>query len=178
MRSLRISALALAAGAALLMPRAAEAQLPLKFGVHVAAATSSDQVVSAADEATYGLGARVGIAPPLLPIEVFGTVDYFFPDCSDELSCGYQNFALDANLKFPLPLLTPYVTAGYTIRRSSLEGEIEGFTFDESDTAGGFTAGAGVRLGLIVNAFAEARREFHSDENGGQQWLVRLGLQF
>ena len=170
MRFIRSTALPLLAAVALLSaPDAAEAQLA--FGVHAPMATS----IGGGDDlqdAAFGIGGRIGLQPPVLPVSFWGTVDYFFPGGEDT---SYQNFALDGNFILPIPLLSPYVTGGYTARR-----------FDDgsgSDTHHGWTAGVGVNFSFIVNAYLEARREFIGGDDDAvvgddDQWLVRLGLTF
>lgn len=169
MRMIRLTALPLVAAVALLSaPRAAEAQIG--FAVHAAGATDlggGDNF----DDASFGLGARVGFTPPMMPLSFWGTVDYFFPDCDD---CGYQNFALDANVELPVPMVAPYLTAGYVGRRID-----PGLVGVDAETFHGFSAGAGVKLDfLAASAFLEARNEFFSEEDGDNQILVRLGVMF
>ena len=171
MPRIRTFALALAlilAGA--LAPKAAEAQLA--FGAHVAHATEFEDGV-------FGLGAKVGIDPPLLPLAFYAGVDYFFPDCEGLDGCGYQTFNLDANWTLlPMPVVDVYLSGGLTVRRVSVEGTVLGFAVDESTTATGFSAGAGVAFNFILGAFVEARQEFFGDEDGGNQTVIRLGLLF
>jgi opacity protein-like surface antigen len=161
----RIRTLTLAAVAALALvalPGKAEAQL--RFGVHTAMADGGDFL----PDNTFGLGARIGFSPPAVPLSILGTVDYFFPDCDE---CGYQNFALDANFTFlPLQVAELYATGGVLGRRIS--------GANDSTTKTGFSLGAGVSFNFIVSAYLEARNEFFSDENGGNQILLRLGLLF
>lgn len=164
MHRLRTLAVAAAAVFALVAaPQDAQAQVPVKFGVHVANATD-------VADGTWGLGARVGIDPPVMPLSFFGTVDYFFPDCGDG-DCGYQNFAVDANFTpLPFPMVDVYLTGGLLLRRLSIE--------DASETFTGFSLGAGVAFNFVASAYLEARNEFFSDEDGGNQILIRLGLLF
>lgn len=168
----RIRTLTLALGAALalvLAPSSAEAQL--KFGAHVARAQDlpAGEVVGGKD-GSFGLGARAGIAPPTIPFSFYGTVDYFFPDCGD-FDCGYQNFAVDANFSpLPFPAVDVYATGGLLVRRTSVE--------DESNTATGFSLGAGVAFNFVASAYLEVRNEFFSEEDGDNQILIRLGILF
>jgi hypothetical protein len=172
MRFTRLAALPLLAAVALLTaPRAADAQIA--FGVHAPMATSvggGDDLMDAA----FGVGGRIGLRPPFFPLSAWGTVDWFFPGGEDT---SYQNFALDANLVLPVPLLQPYVTGGYVARRFD-DGSERG-----SDTHHGWSAGAGVNFDFIVSAYLEARREFIGGDDDAivgddDQWLVRLGVIF
>ena len=157
-------------------PQAAEAQLPISFGVHVANAT--DVEIGTSDSGNFGLGARVGIDPPLLPLAFYLNADYFFVDC-ESIDCGYQNVGLDANFNFlPLPIFNVYATGGVLFRRVSAEGTAGPFTFDTSEVFTGFSLGAGVSFNFIASAYLEVRNEFFADEDGGNQILVRLGLGF
>jgi hypothetical protein len=170
MRLPRLATLTLAVAAGVLLaPDAGEAQM-LRFGVHVPFATGlggGDDLT----EASFGIGARVGLEAPLFPLSFWGTADYMFPGGE---GASYQNFALDANFALPIPLLEPYVTGGYQGRR-----------FDDgssSDFYNGWTVGGGIRFSFIVNAFLEARREFYGDDRelvgDDDQWLIRLGIIF
>jgi len=156
-----------------------DAQAQFKFGVHVANAMDLLEAEElGGSDGSFGLGARVGIAPPALPFSFFGTVDYFFPDCGD-YDCGYQNFALDANFSpFPFPMFDIYATGGLLIRRSSVEGSFQGIDIDESSTATGFSIGAGVAFNFVASAYLEGRYEILGDDDGGKQVLIRLGLLF
>ena len=163
----------------ILTPKQAEAQgLPISFGVHVASALNAEDVAGNDSKSAFGLGARVGIDPPLLPVAFFLNGDYFFVDCGD-IDCGYQNVGLDVNFNFlPLPIFNLYATGGLLVRRASASGEILGVAFDESGTATGFSLGAGVSFNFIASAYLEVRNEFFGDDDGGNQILVRLGLGF
>lgn len=176
----RIRSLFLAAAAAfalVALPSAADAQL--KFGAHVAYGAGTDNFASVDQEdGTFGLGARVGFGLPAFPLDILGTVDYFFVDCGD-VDCGYQNFAVDANWAFlPLQIVELYATGGVLMRRTSVSGDLLGVSFDESTTHTGFSLGAGVAFNLIASAYLEARNEFFSEDKGGNQILIRLGLLF
>jgi len=168
---------ALATLALVAVPSDAEAQL--RFGAHVAYGAGTDNFSDAnAEDGTFGLGARLGLDVPAFPLTVLGTVDYFFVDCGD-VDCGYQNFAVDANWALvPLEILELYVTGGVLLRRASIKGDVLGQPFDESATKTGFSLGAGVSFNLIASAYLEARNEFFSEDNGGNQILVRVGLLF
>ena len=179
MPRIRTFALALAvvlAGAA--APQDAEAQF--KFGVHVASALDFPEYEAdlGGSDGAFGLGARAGIGLPALPFSFFGTVDYFFPDCGD-YDCAYQNFAVDVNLSpFPFPMVDVYGTGGIVIRRYSLEGSGSAGTVDTSETATGFSIGAGVALNFLASAYLEGRYEIFDEEDGDNQLLIRLGVLF
>lgn len=169
---MRIRLYALAAAAFLALTLApAQAQAQIKFGAHVAQAQDLPQAeIVGGKDGSYGLGARIGFDPPMIPLSFYGTVDYFFPDCGD-FDCGYQNLAVDANFSpLPFPVLDIYASGGLLIRRTSVEGE------DQSAT--GYSLGGGVALNFIASAYLEVRRELFSEDDGGNQTLIRLGILF
>jgi hypothetical protein len=160
-----VAALALVvAGAAL--PQAAEAQL--KFGAHAAFAENIGE------DGSFGLGARVGIDPPLLPFSFWAHGDYYFPDDVGSISTGYQTVGADVHFSpLPFPMVTPYLSGGVLYRRATLEG------FDAS-SATGFVVGAGVDIGVLVSGTIQIRREFFADDADvpGDQWTIRAGITF
>lgn len=159
----------LVAGAAILAvgalaPQKAEAQV--KFGAHVAYANE-------VTDGAFGLGARVGIDPPVLPFSFWAHGDYYFPDEGESaVDLGYQTYGLDAHFSpLPFPLVTPYLSAGILFRRASVG--------DVSDTQTGFAAGIGADIGFLVAGTVQIRREFFSDTDSfGGQWVVRAGITF
>ena len=121
------------------------ADAQLKFGVHGATIASVDEVLVAGQNVnvpsgTYGVGARAMIDPPLLPVALVGSYTKYFPD-DGELWTG----TLAAQLRLPLPVLKPYVTAGYQLRPEDLGG----------NSQNGFMVGAGLQLGFTVSLFLE-----------------------
>lgn len=133
--------------------RPASAQLPLKYGVQAALQTGLDQ--ASALDGTFGLGARVALQPPVLPVGLVGQGVYYFPDCTD---CGYLTYSLAAQLRLPLPMLSPYALGGWQFRRSSGGGS--------SNTESGAMLGAGVQLNLGVSLFLEGTYEFNDEVPG------------
>lgn len=146
-------------------PAAAQTDV-LDLGVHLARASDIH------DGAT-GIGGQLAVTLPGLPLTVRGAVDRFFPDCPAEVEgdCGAWGFTADANMALPIPVLSPYASAGL-VRRSVEVGDPLG---DRSET--GFAVGAGLHLGLLgLEAFGEMRREIMDQlEN---QWMFRLGVLF
>lgn len=150
MRRLMTASLALV-GLAIAQP--VDAQLGLQFGPQVAYMTGLEDLSGtpgAVDfNGTFGAGARVIASPtlPMLSIAIVGQGIYYFPpDGAD----SYMTYGLGGRFGFSLPLLTPYVIGGYQWRRS------------DGDTETGFTAGAGVQLGMIP-VFVEATMEFNDE---------------
>jgi opacity protein-like surface antigen len=172
-----VAALALVvAGAAL--PQAAEAQL--KFGVHAAYADGGDAVLP---DASFGLGARVGIDPPLIPFSFWAHGDYYFVDDTQEgsetFSNGYQTVGLDAHFSpLPFPMVTPYLSGGVLLRRASVDNG----TVSASDTDTGFAVGLGADIGVIVSGTVQVRYEIFGDAEGTDislnQLVVRAGITF
>jgi hypothetical protein len=132
-------------------------------GVHLAQAND-------AFAGSFGLGARAGVDVPILPVQVVGVGEYFFPDCGAG-DCGLKGASLEANVALPLPILAPYVSLGWAWR------ELDPVTEDPSVNDSGPTVGLGTRLGLgSLAPFFEARYEFV--EAPEEQFLLRFGLQY
>jgi len=151
MRRLLLTLTVAVASVALAQP--ASAQIPVKFGVQGAMMTAVSDVPAL--DGTFGLGARVALQPPVLPIGVVGQFNYYFPDCTD---CGYQTYSLAAQLRLPLPMVSPYAIGGWQWRRTSA-GSI-------SDTADGPMVGIGVQLNLGLAIFREGSMEFNDVPDG------------
>lgn len=155
--SLALLVLLLGAGAA---PAAGQVSL----GVHGVSATD-------AFGGTRGVGARVGFSLPLFPVDVLATAETFFPDCGD-LDCSLRGISIDASMDLlPLPVVRPYVTGGFTVRRFDSDlGE-------GSRDVSGLNVGAGVSVGLSgLRLFGEGRYEFVSAPE--RQTIFRLGVLF
>jgi len=151
MRRLLLTLTVAVASVALAQP--ASSQIPIKFGVQGAMMTAVSDVPAL--DGTFGLGARVALQPPVLPIGVVGQFNYYFPDCTD---CGYQTYSLAAQLRLPLPMVSPYAIGGWQWRRTSA-GSI-------SDTADGPMVGIGVQLNLGLAIFLEGSMEFNDVPDG------------
>jgi hypothetical protein len=122
-----------------------EAQL--KYGLQGALLTGLEELNTL--DGTIGIGPRVALQPPLLPIGVVGQGVYYFP----EGDLGYMTYSLAAQLRLPLPMINPYVIGGWQWRRASLN--------DVSNTESGAMLGVGVQLNLAVALFLEGTMEFN-----------------
>lgn len=142
-----------AAAASLVLSQPASAQLPIKYGIQGALQTSVADATGL--DGSFGLGARVALQPPLLPIGVVGQGVYYFPDCDD---CSYLTYSLAAQLRLPLPMVSPYAIGGWQFRRSSAG--------DASNTESGPMVGIGVQLNLGVSLFLEGTMEFNDLPEG------------
>ena len=158
MRRLLLTLTVAVASVALVQP--ASAQLPISYGVQGAFLTSLDEVDAAASDGsfdlngTFGLGARVAFEPPAFPIGVVGQGVYYFPDCAG-LDCGYLTYSIAAQLRLPLPTISPYAIGGWQWRRGSVEGE--------SNTESGAMVGVGLQFNLGVSLFLEGSMEFNEE---------------
>jgi hypothetical protein len=130
-----------------------------KVGIHGAALTGLQTVITAgttatiADaNATYGLGARLMLDPPLFPVAVVGSATYYFPEGDG----SYYEGTLAGQLRLPLPIVKPYVTGGYQVKKAS---------GGDSDT--GFMAGIGLQLDFMMSFFLEGTFEFNEDVTVG-----------
>jgi hypothetical protein len=162
--------------ATVLATQPVDAQLAL--GIHASHATKGSEsgAITFGDGAkgALGFGAKAGISPILLPVDVFLVGDYFFPDCASA-DCSYRSASLEVNLKLPLPVVRPYATAGYTVR--DFKVELDGVVTSDAEERG-FTGGVGVDVSFAVRAFGEVRREFFGQGADGDQWVARVGLIF
>jgi hypothetical protein len=143
------------------VPRGGDAQI--YFGAHA---------VHAADAfgGAMGAGVRAGVDLPVLPFDVIGSAEYFFPDCSNAQSdCKLHGVTLDGQVRMVLPVIRPYIVGGLAHRRFSAGGT------DEDAT--GLAVGAGLDLALGgVRIFGEGRYEFLDAPE--KQVVTRLGLMF
>lgn len=119
-----------------------------------------------------GVGIRAVLGLPALPIEVHGSVDYFFASC-DPIDCSFWEANANAVFRFPtegMPL-KPYVGAGLNYQRYSLDPGP-----DASGT--GFNILGGIELGAtpLIRPFLEARYEITSGDGLKNQLLLTAGI--
>lgn len=135
--------------------------------------------VSYADDADFGIGARVvaGV-PDYAGFEVAGSFDYFFPDGDVDYweinGNVLYNFAIEGVDSF-----RPYAGAGLNVARFDANVEdtgIPGFEFDGSSTELGLNLVGGGKFATdaAVTPFVEARLEIE----GGEQFVLTGGLLF
>jgi hypothetical protein len=144
----------------LLMP-GEEAEAQVSFGPQVSYNSEIEE---------FGVGARLELSLPALPISFYGSGDYVLLDDT------FLDFAVGAKYALTLPgsPLAPYFGAGVTHQRWNLE--VGGVDFDADDT--GFHVAAGLGLGGVmpIGAFIEGRYLIMSDfEN---QFVINLGILF
>ena len=144
------SALALLAAAT----SSAECQLNLMGGVSYAGAL----------EGQWGIDARLGLDPPILPVGAFVGADYFLASC--DVDCSLWGWRAGAILHSSAPAVQPYLTGAYVGRKWE-RGE-------ENMDKTGISLGAGVRMGAGFRIQAEVTREFLGDDLN--QWVLRIGL--
>jgi hypothetical protein len=151
---MRHTLLTISAGLALVvLASPVDAQVPLKFGAQGAVITSVDDITTDQGlSGTFGLGGRVMLDPPLFPLGVIGSATYYFPDI-DELT--YWTATAAAQLRLPLPVVKPYVLAGWQVRRSSIG--------DFSSNENGPVIGAGIQFDLGMSLFLEGSMEFNDE---------------
>lgn len=142
---------------------ASDAHAQLNPGIHVARAMD-------AFGGSNGIGGSLELSFPLFPIDVFVAGEYFFPDCGSVDDCAFMGGSADLHFGLPIPVLTPYATAGLAYRRFDAGGGVDAVTHT------GFGAGVGVNLGtLVLGAYAEARYEFVDPDD---QVVLRVGIRF
>lgn len=146
-------ALAIAAA----MPLAPEARAQISPGLHVARAADAFGGVN-------GIGGSLELRLRVLPVDLFFAGEYFFPACD---GCSLWGGSADVHLMLPLPILSPYGTAGLVLRNTNAS--------DTRVRTGGVGLGGGVNLATsVVGAFAEARYEIL--DGSADQFVFRLGL--
>jgi hypothetical protein len=116
---------------------------------------------------TTGVGGRLGFGVPVFSVEVLASAEYFFSGCS--AACGLQGLSLDGNLALPFPLLAPYATGGWVVRRYDPAGDVD------AETVSGIHLGVGISGGFAgAKLFGEARYEFVDAPE--RQFVLRVGL--
>jgi hypothetical protein len=143
--------------ASVALARPAEAQLPLKYGVQAGYLTGLSDIATGVPntlDGTFGLGARVALQPPILPIGLVAQGLYYFPEGDGSLT----TYSLAAQVRLPLPVVSPYAIGGWQFRRASQGGD--------SNTESGPMIGAGVQLNLGVSLFLEGTMEFNDEITG------------
>jgi len=153
MRRLLLTLTVAVASVALVQP--ASAQLPLKYGVQAAYLTGLSDIAAGVPnpaDGTFGLGARVALQPPVLPVGLVAQGVYYFPEGDG----SYMTYSLAAQLRLPLPVISPYAIGGWQWRRSSTGG-----TGSVTNTENGAMVGAGVQLNLGLSLFLEGTMEFN-----------------
>lgn len=128
---------------------ATPAHAQLKFGAQASLVTGLDE--ASALDGTFGLGGRVMVDPPILPLGGFVDATYYFP----EGDVSYWTATAAAQLRLPLPVVRPYALLGYQLRGVEV--------LNQSDTDGGFVVGAGVQLNFMMSLFLEGTYEFNED---------------
>jgi len=149
----------LAAGLVAVFALAGAARAQTTFGLHVARATDSFGGVN-------GVGGSIELNVPVLPVNVFFAGEYFFPDCDE---CSFWGGSADLHFALPIPVVTPYGTAGLVMRGTHAS--------DTTVRTGGLGLGAGVHLGMLaLGVYAEGRYELM--DGSDDQAVFRLGLRF
>ena len=157
----------LAAGLLVAAP-ADEVQGQVIWGAHVPYAVD-------AFDGAFGIGGRVGYDLPVLPIDIVGVGEMFFPDCGAD-DCGLWGVSAEGNVRLPIPIVRPYITGGIGYRSLSRPDSNSGGTEDVSAT--GVSLGLGVDFNLAaVRLFVDGRYEWY-DEDVVSQPIFRAGILF
>ena len=158
---------------------ASPADAQLSFGVHgdYIASGFSDIADSDGDlSGDFGLGGRLALSPPALPISLYADGTYFFPSC-DAGDCSYWTGGLGAQLGLPLPALRPYILGGWQWKSYTLD--LDAF---ESSTENNAFFGVGVELSMLANLFVEGQWEFNGDIEGTDfsvtPFVLKVGIMF
>jgi hypothetical protein len=157
----------LAAGMLVAAP-ADEAKAQFLWGAHVPYALDTF-------DGAFGIGGRLGYDLPVLPIDIVGVGEVFFPDCGAN-DCSLWGASAEANLRLPIPIVRPYLTGGLGYRSLSRPRSDGNGTEDLSAT--GVSLGLGVDFNLAaVRLFVDGRYEWY-DEDVVSQPIFRAGILF
>ncbi len=118
-----------------------------------------------------GIGARLALGLPVIPVEITGAAEYFFPDCGGN-DCTYWGANGHILLKIPTVMpVKPYGGVGIGYQSISQDFGDDG---DETGT----NLVLGVELGATprVSPFIELRYELLSELS--DQLVVSLGIVF
>ncbi len=128
--------------------------------------------LSWADDADWGLGARVTVGLPVetIPLQAIGSFDFFFPDGPVDY------WEINANIAYLIPVqsvvIVPYVGTGFNIAHVELDSG--GLVEDVSDTDLGLNLLGGIRFTGTAQPFVEVRVEL----GGGEQVVLTGGVTF
>ncbi len=134
----------------------AEGQLNLVGGVSYAEAL----------EGQWGIDARLGLDPPMLPVGAFLGADYFPASC--DVDCSLWGWRAGVTLHTSTPAIQPFLTGAYVGRKWERG--------DEDMDKTGISLGVGLRLAFRFLIRAEATREFLGGDLN--QWVLRVNLGF
>ena len=167
----RVTSIAIAALLLAGVPDGARAQLHL-------GAQGSMAFDRPSDETTTGVGVKAVLGLPAIPIEVHGSVDYFFPDC-DPVDCSFWEANANAVFRLPLPgaPLRPYLGAGLNYQSFGVDDVPAGVAV--SDASGtGINILGGVELGAtpLIRPFVEARYEIIDSDGLENQLVLSAGI--
>ena len=109
----------LLAGLLLAIAYAQPATAQFAWGVHAAKANETG------DGGAWGAGAHLRVGLPVIPIDARAAVEYFRPECIESDDCTLWGWSIDARLRIPAPLVTPYVTGGIVRRHVDLSDDEE-----------------------------------------------------
>ena len=145
------------AATAILMPGPAYGQVGI--GAHMARAAD-------AFGGSLGLGLRVQLGVPLVPVSLAVNGEYFFADCPAN-DCSLYGTTFDLNYALPIPLLQPWVGVGWSVRELKVAGR--------QTTERGLNFGVGAQFRLTgVRPFVDVRYELAPAPE--KQYVMRIGL--
>ena len=132
--------------------------------------------LSWAEDFDLGIGARATFGlPTTIPLEIIGSVDYFFPESVPGASVTYWEANANIVYMFQIPAspIAPYAGGGLNLAYGSVDLGIPGV--DASSTQVGLNILGGAKFNLgPVTPFGEMRFEL----NGGEQFVISAGALF
>lgn len=126
------------------------------------------EYVRAADAfgGTAGVGARLRLGVPLFPVNAVINGEYFFPQCPAD-DCSLRGVTFDLDYSLPIPVIHPWVGAGWSIRELKVGGL--------RSTRRGVNVGVGAELQLrMLRPFVDFRYEFVNAPE--KQYVTRVGV--
>jgi hypothetical protein len=122
----------------------------LNYGIQGAMITSLEEAGGL--DGRFGVGGRIGLNAPLLPIGVYGSGTYYFPDDTAVPDLKYYTLSLGARLGIPLVIIQPYVVGGWQWRTAKVASL--------SNTENGAFVGVGVAFSkLFIEGSIEVNDE-------------------
>lgn len=125
------------------------------------------------DDVDLGLGVRGAyVLPTTWPLEIIGSLDYFFPDDVAGIDVSY--WEINANIVYLFPVrsftVSPYAGAGLGIAHASVESDLVGMSVSDTDMGLNILGGTKFNVGQL-KPFVELRLEL----GGGEQFVFTGG---
>jgi hypothetical protein len=125
----------------------------------------------------WGVGGRAAVGIPLLPIEILGVFDYYFPSCpAGEGTCSAWGGVV--NVMFADGRDGPYIGAGGVYNYAEAPGaDDDGNTVQREFKDWGFNLNAGIVIDWlpVINPFFDFRYEWYTGD-ADDQFVLGFGI--